>query len=99
MTAPAVRPAVAGWAWTSVTNTRRWLFDMRRPHPDVDRPAILLDGTAAQVAARVRDAVSVAVEHWNLDFGDHWTAADFVDDITARVLAALGIHLEGATDG
>jgi hypothetical protein len=59
-----------------------------------DYPASVIEGRPDQIAARVRDAVAYECTHE----ADTLFQCSSCDDITARVLAALGIPTE-ARDG
>jgi hypothetical protein len=88
MSAPTVRQAVACRAWHGDDYGSDHVHVMQgSPEIGDEWPVTAVDGTEAQIAARVRAAISESEQ----DIGD-----DPVSVLTARVLAALGIHLEGA---
>jgi hypothetical protein len=97
-----VRPAVAVLAYHALRHgrTHTYASTVYESLAHGDWRATLVDGDAAQIAARVRLAI------WDSNCGMEWspeaahtTDAEITNRITARVLRALGIPTEATTDG
>ena len=101
MTAPTVRPAVACVAFSSSGNGETIVREAAEFPADPSAsewPVTAIDGDARAVAARVREAASVAVGQYDV-VADALTCDDLIDTITTRVIRALGIRTEATTDG